>query len=174
MQIFSCKDFLCCMCCRGTMQSLSWQTFELYGGLHSEAGSKAAIFRLGGYRAIPCALRVCRGRIIKSLLGRHLSPLATCAAGARRGHAMQFFSWKAFQPVGQPLVDPKWIAWDPDVTVAALAYADGITLCRTRPSFKALASLPIEVATCVAQAWPSCMARDLPGSKSRALAPFNP
>ena len=59
---------------------------------------------------------------------------------------MQFFSWKAFEPVGQPLVDPKWIAWDPDVTAAALAYADGITLCRTRPSFKAFASLPIEVA----------------------------
>ena len=76
---------------------------------------------------------------------------------------MQFFSWKAFEPVGQPLVDPKWIAWDPDVTVAALAYADGISLCRTRPSFKAFASLPIEVAIVVAQAWPSCMARDLPG-----------
>ena len=86
---------------------------------------------------------------------------------------MQFFSWKVFEHVGQPLVDPKWIAWDPDVTVAALAYADGITLCRTRPSFKAFASLPIEVATVVAQAWPSRMVRNSLGSKPRALDPFH-
>ena len=129
------------------MQSFSWQTFQYSGGLHLQAESEAAI--LAGWQAIErcCVHCVCAGATsCKGVAGRHLSPLAASAAGARRGHAMQFFSWKAFQPVGQPLVDPKWIAWDPDVTVAALAHADGITLCRTRPSFKAFASLPIEVA----------------------------
>ncbi|KAK9819592.1 hypothetical protein WJX72_000101 [[Myrmecia] bisecta] len=67
--------------------------------------------------------------------------------GSRRTHAMQLFSWKSFEPVGELLCEPKWLAWDPDVTVAALAYADGITLCRTRPAFRAFATLPLQEAT---------------------------
>ena len=43
------------------------------------------------------------------------------------------------------MVEPKWIQWDPDVTVAALAYADSLVLCRARPTFKAIASLSIQV-----------------------------
>ena len=62
------------MYCKGTMQSFSWQTFQQKSGLHLQAGSKALIIRLGGYRALLCALRVCRG------------------------HIMQDFSWKALQP----------------------------------------------------------------------------
>lgn len=58
---------------------------------------------------------------------------------------MQFYSWQRFNPVGPLMVDPKWVQWDPDVTVAALAYADSLVLCRVRPSFKAIASLAIPV-----------------------------
>ena len=58
---------------------------------------------------------------------------------------MQFYSWQKFQPVGSTLVEPKWIQWDPDVTVAALAYPDSLLLCRLRPTFKPLASLSIQV-----------------------------
>ena len=61
---------------------------------------------------------------------------------------MQFYSWQKFNPVGSPMVEPKWIQWDPDVTVAALAYADSLVLCRARPPFKPIASLSIQVHTC--------------------------
>ena len=66
-------------------------------------------------------------------------------AGTRSGNAMQFYSWQKYTPVGTPMVEPKWIQWDPDVTVAALAYADSLVLCRARPTFKAIASLSIQV-----------------------------
>ena len=46
---------------------------------------------------------------------------------------------------GSTLWDPQWWQWDPDVTVAALAYADSLVLCRVRPTFKAIASLAIPV-----------------------------
>ena len=62
---------------------------------------------------------------------------------------MQFYSWQQFRPVGSPLVEPKWIQWDPDVTVAALAYSDSLVLYRARPAFKAIASLSIQVDTAV-------------------------
>ena len=58
---------------------------------------------------------------------------------------MQFYSWQKYTPVGSAMVEPKWIQWDPDVTVAALAYADSLLLCRARPTFKAIASLSIQV-----------------------------
>ena len=58
---------------------------------------------------------------------------------------MQFYSWQKYTPVGTPMVEPKWIQWDPDVTLAALAYADSLVLCRARPTFKAIASLSIQV-----------------------------
>ena len=58
---------------------------------------------------------------------------------------MQFYSWQKYTPVGSLMVEPKWIQWDPDVTVAALAYADSLVLCRARPTFKAIASLSIQV-----------------------------
>lgn len=58
---------------------------------------------------------------------------------------MQFYSWQKYVPVGTPMVEPKWIQWDSDVTVAALAYADSLVLCRARPTFKAIASLSIQV-----------------------------
>ena len=43
------------------------------------------------------------------------------------------------------MVEPKWMQWDPDVTVAAMAYPDSLVLCRVRPTFKAIASLAIPV-----------------------------
>ena len=58
---------------------------------------------------------------------------------------MQFYSWQKFTPVGPPMVEPKWIQWDPDVTAAALAYADSLVVCRARPTFKVIASLSIQV-----------------------------
>lgn len=49
------------------------------------------------------------------------SPLAT--AGSRTGNALQFYSWGGSQqPVGPQMVEPKWLAWDPQVTLCALAY----------------------------------------------------
>ena len=45
------------------------------------------------------------------------------AAGSRTGQALQFFSWRGGQrAVGSPIVEPRWLAWDPDVTLCALAY----------------------------------------------------
>jgi hypothetical protein len=45
------------------------------------------------------------------------------AAGSRTGQALQFFSWRGGQQaVGSPIVEPRWLAWDPDVTLCALAY----------------------------------------------------
>jgi hypothetical protein len=44
-------------------------------------------------------------------------------AGSRTGQALQFFSWRGGQrAVGSPIVEPRWLAWDPDVTLCALAY----------------------------------------------------
>ena len=74
-------------------------------------------------------------------------------AGSRSGHAMQFYSWQQFRPVGPPLVEPKWVQWDPDVTVAALAYSDSLVLYRARPTFKAMASLSIQVQPVMALLW---------------------
>ncbi len=74
-------------------------------------------------------------------------------AGSRSGHAMQFYSWQQFRPVGPPMVEPKWVQWDPDVTVAALAYSDSLVLYRARPTFKAMASLSIQVQPVMALLW---------------------
>jgi len=82
---------------------------------------------------------------------RHDSPRVY--AGSRSGHAMQFYSWQQFRPVGPPLVEPKWVQWDPDVTVAALAYSDSLVLYRARPTFKAMALLSIQVQPVMALLW---------------------
>ena len=58
---------------------------------------------------------------------------------------LQFFSWGNFQPVGKPLASPRWLSWDPDVSMAALAYSESIALCSTRPSFGPFATLPLPV-----------------------------
>ena len=68
-----------------------------------------------------------------------------CGAGGRAGRLLQFYSWGSFQPVGRPLAAPRWLAWDPDVSMAALAYSDAITLCSTRPSFGPFATIPLKV-----------------------------
>lgn len=65
--------------------------------------------------------------------------------GARRGNALRFYSWKTHGGVGEALVEPRWISWDPDTAVAALAYSDAIVFCSTQPSFSAFASLPLQV-----------------------------
>lgn len=80
------------------------------------------------------------GALLGVAVGRHMR------SGSRSGHAMQFYSWQKFGPVGSPLVEPKWIEWDPDVTVAALAYPDSLVLCRLRPTFKPIASLSTQEA----------------------------
>ncbi len=63
------------------------------------------------------------------------------------GSAMQFFSWTSHRSMGSVLVEPRWLAWDPDVTLCALAYEDGITLAAVRPQFRAIAALPVANAT---------------------------
>lgn len=68
-------------------------------------------------------------------------------AGGRTGRAMQFFSWTSHAAVGCGLVEPRWLAWDPEVTLCALAYEDGVTLAAVRPQFKAIAALPLAHAT---------------------------
>lgn len=80
------------------------------------------------------------GALLGIAVGRHIK------SGSRSGHAMQFYSWQQFRPVGPPMVEPKWVQWDPDVTVAALAYSDSLELYRARPTFKAMASLSIQEA----------------------------
>ncbi len=69
----------------------------------------------------------------------------TGCAGVRRGNALRFYSWKSYGGVGEALVEPRWISWDPDTSVAALAYPDAIVFCRAQPSFSAFASLSLQV-----------------------------
>ena len=52
--------------------------------------------------------------------------------------------------MGGSLVEPTWLAWDPDATCLALGYPDALLLCRLRPSLTVFASLPIQVG-CVVQ-----------------------
>ena len=59
------------------------------------------------------------------------------------GRAFQFFNWRGFGAVGPVLPEPLWVSWEPECTLAALAYAHTIELCRTRPSFERFASLSI-------------------------------
>ncbi len=68
-----------------------------------------------------------RGRICDIIVHKFASSgCFQCGAGSRTGQALQFFSWKGGQrPVGPPLVEPRWLAWDPDVTLCALAYEVG-------------------------------------------------
>ncbi len=68
-------------------------------------------------------------------------------AGGRTGRALQFFSWTSHRAMGSVMVEPRWLAWDPDVTLCALAYEDGVTLAAVRPQFRAIAALPIAHAT---------------------------
>ena len=58
---------------------------------------------------------------------------------------MRFYSWKTWEGVGDLVAEPRWLAWDPDAALAALAYHDAVVLCRTQPTFSAMASLPIQV-----------------------------
>src|SRR6476619_4996057 len=60
---------------------------------------------------------------------------------------MQFYSWKTFSGVGDPIVEPKWISWDSGVTLCALGYPDTLTLCGTRPNFHAFVSLALPETT---------------------------
>ena len=54
---------------------------------------------------------------------RGSDPAAAGGAGSRTGAALQFFSWAGGQrAVGPQLVEPRWLAWDPEVTLCALAY----------------------------------------------------
>mmetsp|Transcript_12197 Transcript_12197/g.36597 ORF Transcript_12197/g.36597 Transcript_12197/m.36597 type:complete len:1238 (-) Transcript_12197:225-3938(-) len=83
----------------------------------------------------------------------HAGPLlgiaftSTITNGSRTGNALQFYSWGGSQqPVGPQMVEPKWLAWDPQVTLCALAYEDAVTLAVVRPEFRAFASLPIRQA----------------------------
>ena len=60
---------------------------------------------------------------------------------------MRFYSWKTWEGVGDLVAEPRWLAWDPDAAMAALAYHDAVVLCRTQPTFSAMASLPIQVSS---------------------------
>ena len=58
---------------------------------------------------------------------------------------MRFYSWKTWEGVGDLVAEPRWLAWDPDASMAALAYSDAVVLCRAQPTFSAIASLSIQV-----------------------------
>ena len=58
---------------------------------------------------------------------------------------MRFYSWKTWEGVGDPIAEPRWLAWDPDAAMAALAYPGSVVLCRAQPAFSAIASLCIQV-----------------------------
>ena len=64
---------------------------------------------------------------------------------------MRLYSWGNFEGVGEPMVEPVWLAWDPASQLLALAYPSAILLCRTQPALAAFLSLPIEV--CNAPPW---------------------
>ena len=58
---------------------------------------------------------------------------------------MRFVSWQSHRMVGPGLVEPAWLAWDPDASFAALGYPDAVVLYRLQPQFTAFASLPLKV-----------------------------
>ncbi len=58
---------------------------------------------------------------------------------------MRWYSWSTYGGIGEVMVEPRWISWAPDASVAVLAYDDTLVLCRTRPTFSAFASLPLKV-----------------------------
>lgn len=58
---------------------------------------------------------------------------------------MRFYSWKTWEGVGDLIAEPRWLAWDPDASMAALAYPGSVVLCRAQPTFSAVASLSIQV-----------------------------
>ena len=58
---------------------------------------------------------------------------------------MRFYSWTSWEGVGDLIAEPRWLAWDPDASMAALAYSDAVVLCRAQPTFLAVASLSIQV-----------------------------
>lgn len=57
--------------------------------------------------------------------------------------ALRFFSWRDFSPVGPALPEPQWVSWEPDCTLAALAYEHTIELCRVQPAFQRFATLAL-------------------------------
>ncbi|KAK8615207.1 hypothetical protein V6N13_068988 [Hibiscus sabdariffa] len=59
----------------------------------------------------------------------------------------QFFSWETFQPVGNPLTQPQWTAWDQTIEYCALAYQHYIVICTLRPQFRYLGDVAIAYAT---------------------------
>ncbi|BDA49478.1 hypothetical protein COCOBI_14-0960 [Coccomyxa sp. Obi] len=67
--------------------------------------------------------------------------------GHRRGQAMRWYSWSTYGGIGEVMVEPRWISWGPDASVAVLAYDDTLVFCRTQPTFSAFASLPLKDAT---------------------------
>ena len=107
-------------------------------------------------------------------------------AGLRRGQAMRMYSWKTWEGIGEVLVEPCWIAWDSDASVAALAYHDSLVLCRTQPSLSAFATLSLQVRSVIRRSssshchlldlnFTSCMRFYRPvGSHSRLIGLLGP
>ena len=58
---------------------------------------------------------------------------------------MRWYSWSTFGGIGEVMVEPRWISWGPDASVAVLAYDDTLVFCRSQPTFSAFASLPLNV-----------------------------
>ncbi|KAL6767394.1 hypothetical protein ACKKBF_B35090 [Auxenochlorella protothecoides x Auxenochlorella symbiontica] len=75
------------------------------------------------------------------MLGVVVEGRASGGEGLNAG--LQLLSWTNFTAVGPRLPEPRWLSWEPDCTVLALAYQDSVELCRTNPRFEAYASLPI-------------------------------
>ena len=58
---------------------------------------------------------------------------------------MRLVSWQSHRMVGPGLVEPAWLAWDPDASFVAMGYPDAVVLYRLQPQFTAFASLPLKV-----------------------------
>lgn len=59
----------------------------------------------------------------------------------------QLYSWETFQPVGGPLPQPEWTAWDQTVEYCAFAYQKYIVISSLRPQFRYLGDVAIPHAT---------------------------
>lgn len=57
--------------------------------------------------------------------------------------ALRLFSWRDFKAVGPALPEPRWIAWEPECTLAALAYEHTVELCRVQPGFQRFATISL-------------------------------
>lgn len=95
--------------------------------------------------ALPTASTVSSGSSVSESAQKGLPD--EVAAGKSSSANFFLYSWESFEPVGGPLMQPEWSAWDPSVEYCALAYASCVVIATLRPQFRYLGNVAIKAAT---------------------------